>query len=571
MIARLAGDRSLPDEVERTVLASADGVPLFVEELTKSVLDSRLLRGDGPLPSLTVPVTLQDSLMARLDRLSTARGIAQIGAAIGREFDYPLLVELAGTAEAALHAALFRLEDAGLIFRHGVPPEASYTFKHALVQDAAYRGLLRSRRQQLHGLIAAALQRTRPDLLAEQPEILARHLTEAGLAEPAARQWLRAGQLAISRSAAAEAASQFARGLAAVKGMAADPACEALELDLQIALAVASAAARGFSATATEAAFERALALLKQSPDDPREFAVRRGLGIAYWMQGRLPEAVTVNLEPLDLARAACDATVICFAHLALTIFCMWKGELGEAERHVMTAREHYDPEAHRASTAHTGTDTGCQFEIRLMLLRAFGGDPETADRHQDAALQQGEALGHAGNLINLMHLAGLRHLIERDAPRAVRLMDRMAALCDEYGMAFWSVLAQVIKGAALAASEPAMALGLMRLNRQKLELARSFYLHPILLCFEAEALIGLSRLDEAETALDEALSHAKQSECGWWDPELHRMRAMLLQVREGRVAEQAKAHLARAIAVANAQGSETMRRRAEADLAALG
>jgi predicted ATPase len=231
----------------------------------------------------------------------------------------------------------------------------------------------------------------------------------------------------------------------------------------------------------------------------------------------------------------------------------------------VLTARAHYDPDVHRTSAAHTGTDTGCQFDIRLMLLRAFGGDPAAADLHQDAALQLGVALGNAGNFANLMHLAALRHLIERDAPRAVSLAERMAALSDEYGMALWSVLAQAFKGAALAASEPSTALGLMQPNRQKLESARAFYLHPILLCFEVEALIGLGRLDEAERTLDEALSRAQHTGCCWWDPELHRMRAILAS--EAGDAARAGEELLRAIAIAEVQGSEAMRRRAMRDL----
>lgn len=299
---------------------------------------------------------------------------------------------------------------------------------------------------------------------------------------------------------------------------------------------------------------------------DPREFDVRRGLGIVYWMQGRLAEAAAINLNPLEPARKAGDATAICFAFLALTIFCMWKGELGEAESHVLTAMKHYDPDAHRSSAAHTGTDTGCQFEIRLMLLRAFQGDPAAADLHEQQAVQLGEQVGHMGNLVNLLHLAALRHLIDRNRPRAVAVTQRMVALTDEYGMAFWSALALALKGAALAATEPEPALALIRINRKKLEAARAFYLHPILLCFEAEALIGLRRLGEAEQALDEAHSHADRSGCCWWDPELHRIGAML--ARDAGDVALAKEELLRAVEIAESQGSEGMRRRAAAELA---
>jgi len=200
------------------------------------------------------------------------------------------------------------------------------------------------------------------------------------------------------------------------------------------------------------------------------------------------------------------------------------------------------------------------------MLLRAFQGDPAAADLHEQQAVQLGEQVGHMGNLVNLLHLAALRHLIDRNRPRAVAVTQRMVALTDEYGMAFWSALALALKGAALAATEPEPALALIRINRKKLEAARAFYLHPILLCFEAEALIGLRRLGEAEQALDEAHSHADRSGCCWWDPELHRMGAML--ARDAGDVALAKEELLRAVEIAESQGSEGMRRRAAAELA---
>src|SRR6478752_4263358 len=220
MVARVTGGRVLPAEVMKQIVAKTDGNPLFVEELTKTVLEAGILveeangyRLDGPLPPLAIPATLQDSLMARLDRLAPVREIAQIGAAIGRDFSYSLLRVLVGGDEAALKSALTQLEQSGLVFRRGAQPEAVYSFKHALVRDAAYESLLKSRRQQLHGQIARTLEERFPDIVASQPEIVAHHFSAAGLVEPAIDYWLKAGQQATRRSANAEALNHFARGL----------------------------------------------------------------------------------------------------------------------------------------------------------------------------------------------------------------------------------------------------------------------------------------------------------------------------------------------------------------------
>ena len=217
MVAQVTGGRVLPPEVMKQIVAKTDGNPLFVEELTKTVLEAGIIvedaegyRLDGPLPLLAIPATLQDSLMARLDRLAPVREISQIGAAIGREFSYSLLRELVERDETALKHALAQLEQAELVFRRGEPPEAVYSFKHALVRDAAYESLLKSRRHQLHGQIALVLENGFADIVASQPEIVAHHLTEAGLVEAAIDYWLKAGNLALSRSANAEASDREA-------------------------------------------------------------------------------------------------------------------------------------------------------------------------------------------------------------------------------------------------------------------------------------------------------------------------------------------------------------------------
>src|SRR5262245_37717837 len=269
MVGRVTGGRLLPAEVMKQIVTKTDGNPLFVEELTKTVLEAGILvedaegyRLDGPLPPLAIPETLQDSLMARLDRLAPVREIAQIGAAIGREFSYPLVRALVGRDESALKHALAQLEQAELVFRRGEPPEAIYSFKHALVRDAAYESLLKSRRQQLHGQIARALEQSFADIVASQPEIVAHHFTAADLVDPAIDYWLRAGNLALSRSANAEAVKHLRQGIKLTRSLASSPERVRKELDFYLALGPATAATEGDAAPETLRVFSHARELL---------------------------------------------------------------------------------------------------------------------------------------------------------------------------------------------------------------------------------------------------------------------------------------------------------------------
>ena len=250
----MTGGRKLPAEVLAQIVAKTDGVPLFVEELTKNVLESGLLvedgeryRLDGPLPPLAIPSTLQDSLMARLDRLAAVKEIAQIGAAIGREFSYALLQAVVGRDEATLRASLAQLEESELVFRSGEPPAARYTFKHALVQDTAYESLLKSRRQILHQRIAEALRDKFPDVVEAEPELIAEHYTRAGLTEPAIVHWGKAGDLALRRSAFKEAIAHLGKAIEMTEARARERKRWArAKLKLQVAYGNAMIAARGY-------------------------------------------------------------------------------------------------------------------------------------------------------------------------------------------------------------------------------------------------------------------------------------------------------------------------------------
>src|SRR5438093_3891938 len=298
MIARMTGGRVLPADVVTQIVAKTDGNPLFVEELTKAVLEANILvedaegyRLDGPLPPLAIPATLQDSLMARLDRLAPVREIAQIGAAVGREFSYSLMRPLVGRVESALKRALAQLEQAELVFRRGAPPEAAYSFKHALVRDAAYESMLKSRRQQLHGEIARTLEERFTDIVASQPEIVAHHLTQAGLVEPAIAYWLKAGQQAARRSANAEALNHLARGLELLPNIEEPMLRNKSELLLQTSLGNSLRATKGWSIDGVKHAYTRALQLCTESGFDEHTLPAVFGLWTWNFVHAALGEA----------------------------------------------------------------------------------------------------------------------------------------------------------------------------------------------------------------------------------------------------------------------------------------
>jgi class 3 adenylate cyclase/predicted ATPase len=334
MVARVTGGLAPPPEVMKQIVDKTDGNPLFVEELTKAVLETGILvedadgyRLDGPLLPLAIPATLQDSLMARLDRLAPVKEIGQIGATIGREFSYSLMRVLIGRDETALKNALAQLEQAGLVFRRGEQPEAVYSFKHALVRDAAYESLLKSRRHQLHGQIARMLEEKFPDIVASQPEILGYHFTEAGLFEPAIDYWLKAGKLAARRSANAETLNHLARGLELLPNIDDLMLRNKLELLLQTSLGNSLRATEGWSTDSVKHAYTRALQLCKESGFD--EYTMPAAFGLWTWnfVHASLGEAQAFAEHLVHTADNVGDSVYKVLAHEALgfTLFAQGK------------------------------------------------------------------------------------------------------------------------------------------------------------------------------------------------------------------------------------------------------
>ncbi|MCH7541039.1 MAG: AAA family ATPase, partial [Proteobacteria bacterium] len=397
MIAGVAGGKTLPEEVLEQILARTDGVPLFVEELTKTVLESGLLAeegGDyvlnGPLPPLAIPASLQDSLMARLDRLAAVKEVAQLAAVLGRTFSYELLAGVSPLAGQELEDALARLEDAELVYRRGVAPELTYEFKHALVRDAAYQSLLKSSRQRHHARIARVLEEKFPTTAEGEPELLAHHYTEGGLAEPAIDYWQKAGRRAMQRSANVEAECHLMKGLAVLESMPQGPERQRREIALQNTLGVCLMPTRGFGNPDVAEAFSRAASISEEEGDARGLFVALRGQGQYQMISGDLGTAREQASRILNLAEDLDDPGILIEAHHLGWSALTFTGDFGAARKHAATGIALYDRERdHRLTYIYSGHDPG-------VCCRSFGslalwqlGYPDQAL----AACRDGEAL----------------------------------------------------------------------------------------------------------------------------------------------------------------------------------
>jgi predicted ATPase len=367
MIDRVVGNKLLPGSIRRDIVERTDGIPLFVEEMTKAVLEAES-EGEAqrtaaavPSPALAVPASLHASLMARLDRLGPAKEVAQIGAAIGREFSHALLASVVRETGAELGSALDRLIAAGLLFRQGVPPHASYLFKHALVQDVAYGTLLREPRRALHARIAEALERQFAEIVESRPELLAHHYTEAGLNEKAVGYWLKAGQQAAARSANLEAIAHSRRGIELIGRLPDGSQKARLELDLQLALGPCLIATQGAASSAATSNFARARELCERLGDPPEYLVVMHWLMVGLAIRGELPAAREAAETSLRLAEARGDHPALLNAMRAVGLMNLLVGRLAEAREATERAVEEFDAsdEAERVAARRAGQDAG--------------------------------------------------------------------------------------------------------------------------------------------------------------------------------------------------------------------
>jgi class 3 adenylate cyclase/tetratricopeptide (TPR) repeat protein len=577
MIARVTGGRPLPAEVTEQIVVKTDGNPLFVEELTKAVLEAGIVvedadgyRLDGPLPPLAIPATLHDSLMARLDRLAAVRDIAQIGAAIGREFSYPLLRALVGRDETALKDALAQLEDAELVFRRGDAPEAIYSFKHALVQEVAYENLLKSRRQVLHRRIAETL-RDRFSTIAEvQPEVVAHHFTQAGLSEPAIEWWIKAGEWALNRSANNEAIAHLERAISLAEGLVDGPAQRLLRLRLQTTYGHALIHGRGHTHPDSIAAFARARELAAETEDIAARFSAYYGMWMVSFARADLVPMREVAVAFLRDAGHPVGSSGKGRALHCFGVTCWFQGDYGGARRHLEQALAAYDHERDQSAAPRFVFDNRVVAMGWLAVVLWPLGEIDEAARLLDSALSLARQNAHVPTLAwvhaSTCRFAGICRRPGQARPHAEELL----GLAHEHGLPMRLADGSFYHGwarwcAGDGAGEAAMRDGFALSNEMYFRLFA-----PLTGTLLAEREADAGRVDVGLAILDAQLAAVEETGQRWFNAEMHRVRGeLLLKLARPDVAA-AESAFKRAIEIARSQQTRTFELRAALSLAKL-
>lgn len=453
IVARVAGGKHLPSAVVHHIVTQTDGVPLFIEELTKAILESGLLRETdghyeltGPLSAVAIPTTLQDSLMARLDRLGTAKGIAQWGATLGRQFPYVLLQAVSQREEVTLQRELGRLIEAELLYQRGVVPQATYLFKHALIQEAAYQSLLRSTRQYYHQRAARVLTEQFPETAATHPELIAHHYTEAACHEQAVPYWQRAGQHAIERSAHVEAVAHLTHGLDVLMTLPDTRERARHELALRLALGTSLSVTKGWPAPEVGKAYSRAQDLCQQVGETAQLFPVLWGLWHFHAVRGEPQTARELGEQLLTLAQQHQEPAYFLAAHFMLGGALTNLGALEPALTHWEQTFALYDPQQHHALTYLFGADPGVfslAYASHTLWLRGY---PEQALMRSRQALELAQNLSHPFSLALARCYAAMLHQFRRE-PRLVQQQAEAAmTLCSEQGFTYYLAWATLLR-----------------------------------------------------------------------------------------------------------------------------
>ena len=454
------GSKRIPESVRRDIIERTDGIPLFVEEMTKAVLEAesegsaKQLAASVPSPAHVVPASLHASLMARLDRLGSAKDVAQIGAAIGREFSHALLAAVAGKPGADLGSALDRLIAAGLLFRQGVPPQATYLFKHALVQDAAYGTLLREARRGLHARIAEVLEGQFTEIANSQPELLARHCTEAGLTEKAVGLWGKAGQRSLERSALVEAVEQLTRAIALIVGLAPTPALRREEIRLQVALITPLLHVKGYAAPETKAAAERANLLIEQAKalGEPLEdplllYSILYGVWVANYVAFNGEAMRELAAQFLVLAEKQGSVVPVVVGHRIMAVSLLCTGDIVQARVHSDQAAALHNPAEHGPVATRFGQDN----VVSILAYRSLGswllGYPAASLADAESAVKAAREIGQAATLMFALTHAAMTHLVSRNYAAAKGEAEELAALAGDKGASFWKAIGTVAQG----------------------------------------------------------------------------------------------------------------------------
>jgi predicted ATPase/DNA-binding winged helix-turn-helix (wHTH) protein/class 3 adenylate cyclase len=575
LVGQIAGSKMLPGDVVSHITDRTDGVPLFVEELTQSVLESGLLREEtdrymlqGALPPVGIPTTLRASLLARLDRLGPVRHVAQIGAAIGRQFSYSVLHKVSCLPEDELRAALARLVASGLVFQRGTPPDSFYSFKHALVQDAAHGSLLRNARQQLHAQIAEALENHFPEITESEPELLALHYAEAGLVEKSAVYWGKAGHWSVARSAMTEAWSQFQKGLDQLTLLPDTPKRQLQELEFLSALGVVLNAVGGHSAPETGHAYARARELWERLGSPAEYLHVPHGQSRYHAYRGELDLALRLDQELLELSLTRNDSGGLVLGHISSGRNLMHAGRFTTARSQLEAVLALYDPNSHDALVRQTGLHPRLVAQAHLAIVLFCLGFPDQALARSRAAVAEAQHLAHPRSLAVTLALTCRLLVLAGDDETLAQRADELSGVATEQGFAV-GAQGTVYRGwVKVKQRELTKGMSLIRAGLAAYRAREAELWMPHFLALLGEACELAGETAEALTLLDEGLRIAERTRALWFAAELNRQKGGLL-LRQGRSAAVEELYR-KALSIAREQEAKLWELRAAASLVRL-
>ena len=575
LVAQIAGGKALPDDVTKQIIDRTDGVPLFVEELTKSVLESGLLREetdryvlDGAVPPFAIPTSLHDSLMARLDRLASVRLVAQIGAAIGRRFPYVLLRAVSDLPEDELRAALARLVASELVFQRGTPPDAVYSFKHALVQDAAHGSLLRSTRQQLHAQIAAALETHSPELMDSQPELFAQHYTEAGLGEESAAYWGKAGHRSAARSAMTEAVAQLQKALDQLALLPDTPERKRQALEVWSTLGAALLVVKGYGAPEMGDAYAHARELWEQLGSPSEFLRIPFGQSRYHASSGELDLAQRLDEDLLRLSRQRNDPAGLILSYNSSGRNLMLAGRFALSRSHLEEVLALYDPISHRSLVREAGIHPHINSRSNLGIVLFCLGYPDQALATSNAGIAEGRRLAHQPSLAHaLAHCARLLSLIGDDAALDERA-DELVAVTTEQSFPQWLAHGAIYRGWIKVRNGDVMeGISLLRSGLAGSRAAAAVWT-PYHIALLAAACKIAGQIDEGLTLLNDALQIVERTRERLLEAELNWHKGQLV-LRQGHTAA-AEELYRKALGIAEEQEAKLWKLRAAVSLARL-
>ena len=582
LIDTVVGNKSLPASIREDIIERTDGIPLFIEELTKAVLETgdegEARQAAALVPSIAaaVPASLHASLMARLDRLGTAKEVAQIGAAIGREFSHVLLASVVRQPEAELESALDRIAAAGLLFRQGVPPHATYLFKHALVQDAAYGTLLREPRRSLHARIADAIENQFPEIAESQPELLARHYTEAGQIEKAAGFWSKAGQRSLVHSALVEAVEQLARARDQIATLVSTPALRREQIKLQVALITPLMHVKGYAAPETKAAVERARLLIEQAEalgeptHDPLVlFAVLYGFFAANYVAFNGDVIRNLAAQFLTLAEKQATTAATMIGHRLMGASLVHTGEILQGQGHYDQALALFDPAEHRLLATRFGQDIGVMTLSFRSWARWLLGYPDAALADTDDALKDARGIGQAATLMFALLNGSFTHMLCGDYAAANAEADELVGLADEKAALLWKAFGMLMQGCLRALTvEASEAVHIITSGMTALRSTGATLWTPLWLSHLTRGYAVLGRFDDASRSIGEAINAIEKSKERWCEAEVNRVAGEITLMSPEPNAAKAEAYFERALAVAREQQAKSWELRASMSLA---